>query len=247
MIGCLLNDPPAVKGLVKIVQPYLRGNRTAEIFYHEKPPFCLSFPLGGSAILHFPVKGGLAHAQPFHGLDGSEFTAPPPGTHLVKIRMDNGFPSLILPLTPGQLNSLPLALEEVFPLQLGHRAEHGEHELAGGGGGVDGLFLRDKLHPFGVELSHQLQEIAGIAGKTADRLHDHCIPLANKGHHLLEPGAVRTFPAHLVEVDLFHAQRLHQHLLAERILFPGADPDVSDFHVLSGSPFDMIYDLLLIY
>lgn len=41
----------------------------------------------------------------------------------------------------GNGDALPLALKDVLPLQLRHSTEHGQHELASGCGGVDGLLF----------------------------------------------------------------------------------------------------------
>lgn len=90
-------------------------------------------------------------------------------------------------------------------------------------------FFADELHALGCQLFDQLQKVTGIAGKTTDRLHDHCITPADIFHHLLQLGAVGVFAAHAVDVDLVHAQLLHQQLLPGGILVNSGYADVTDF------------------
>ena len=58
-----------------------------------------------------------------------------------------------------------LALQDVFPLQLRHGSEHGQHKFSGGRGSVDGFLLADKFHAFCGQLFYQLQQIACVPGK----------------------------------------------------------------------------------
>ena len=107
----------------------------------------------GSAILNFPVKRGLAHIELLHSLNSGKFSPLPLGGHPVKVRGGDGLAAPVLALDFGNLDALPLALKDIFPLQLGNSAKHSEHKFPGGGGGVDSLLLGHKLPPFAASWS----------------------------------------------------------------------------------------------
>ena len=99
--------------------------------------------------LYMTIERRLAHAQTLHGLDSSKFSTLPLCGYLVKIRMDNRLSAGVLSLLLGDLDTLPLALQNILPFQLRHSSKYREHECPSGRGGVYGLLLGHKFHPFG--------------------------------------------------------------------------------------------------
>lgn len=117
---------------------------------------------------------------------GGDLAAPPAGDDIAEVvRQGQRRTAMILSLRLGDGDALALALKDVLPLELGHGGEHGQHELTGRGGGVDRLLLGDELNLLGGQLLDELQQVAGVAGKAADRLDDHGVARADVVHHAL--------------------------------------------------------------
>ena len=148
------------------------------------------------------------------GGSGSDFPVFPLRNDLQPIRGLDGPAPTVLALGLCQGDSLPLALKNVFPLQLCHCAEDGQHKLTRRGSGIDGLLLGDKLYSLGGQLLHQLQQVLGVAGEAADGLHDDHIAFADEIQHGVQLRAVGVLAADLVDVYLLCAQLLHQHFLS---------------------------------
>src|SRR5699024_12042422 len=79
--------------------------------------------------LSFPTRRSSDLAQTLHGLDSSKFSTLPLCGYLVKIRMDNRLPAGVLSLLLGDLDALPLALQNILPFQLRHSSKYREHEF----------------------------------------------------------------------------------------------------------------------
>ena len=139
---------------------------------------------------------------------------------------------------PGNENdgrTFPAVLEKLghLPVEIvvGDTAytEDGQHKLSCGCGGVDGLFLGDELHLLVGQLLCQIQQVAGVPGKTADGFYNHRIALTHIGEHLPQLRSIRIFAVGPVNVELVNAQTLHQNFLTDGILLLSAYPDISNF------------------
>ena len=97
-------------------------------------------------------------------------------------------------------------------------AEDGQHKLALRRFGVDVLLLADKLDALPLQLIHQIQEVPGASGESADTLDNQHVTLPNKAHHFLQLRPVGVLPGDLLNVDLLHAQLLHEDFLPDGVL-----------------------------
>ena len=170
-------------------------------------------------------------ACPSHSLPRGNFAAPPLGDDIVKVVWQwQRHASTVFSLRLGDGDALALALQNVLPLELGHGGENGQHEFAGWGGGVDRLLLGDELDFLGRQLFDQLEQVAGIAGETADRLDDYGVALADVVQHALQFRTIGVLAACLVNKDFIYAQLVQQRLLPGGVLLLRADTDIADFH-----------------
>ena len=114
------------------------------------------FELSSAEPFYFAVERGFAHVQRPHGFNRCDPAGTPVSHDLLEFRCLDGLSAGVLPLLPGNGDPLPLTLQDILPLQLRYGAEHRQHELSGGRGGVDGLLPADKFHALGCQPLHQL-------------------------------------------------------------------------------------------
>ena len=94
------------------------------------------------------------------------------------------FSASVFPLFFCNRDAFPLPLQNVLPLQFRHSAEDGQHKFSCGCRCINGLLLGDELNPFGCQLFYQFQQVFGVPGKAADRLHENFL-----AHRVLLLGA----------------------------------------------------------
>ena len=92
--------------------------------------------------------------EPLYDFGCCDLAGLPPNNHSVELRgRVKRLPSVVLTLLLGDGDTLPLALEDILPLQLGYCAEDGQHKLAVGCYGIGVLLLEDELHSQAISLS----------------------------------------------------------------------------------------------
>ena len=104
-------------------------------------------------LLYSPVKRTLTHSQLPHGFGGGNLAIAPLGRDFFKFRRLKRLATLVDAVGLGNGDTLPLALKNVLPLQLCHRAEYRQHELAGWRGDIDSLLLLTNSTPLAVSRS----------------------------------------------------------------------------------------------
>lgn len=179
----------------------------------------------------FSIKCIRSKPRPAHGLPCGDLAAPPAGNDIVKVvRQRLRRAAVVSALRLGEGDALALALEDVIPLEFGDSREHGQHEFSCRGGGVDRLLFGHELDFLDGQLFDQLEQVAGVARKAADRLDDHRVPFADIGQHAFELRAVGVLAARPVEKNLVHAELTQQRLLSGGVLLFRADADIADVH-----------------
>ena len=101
-----------------------------------------------------------------HGFNRCNLSVAPLGSYTLKIRWLRRPPSGIFALLLGNGNSLPLPLQDVFSLQLGHSPEDGQHKFPGGSGGVDSLLFAE-LYALKLDISTKMVAVVEIIRSTA--------------------------------------------------------------------------------
>ena len=124
-----------------------------------------------------------------------------------------------------------MALKDILALKLCDRCEHSEHKLASGRGCVDGLLAADKLDLFLGQAFYKIEQVAGIAGETANGLNNYCIAAPDVIHHAGEFRPVGVLAADFVDENLVNAELAQQNFLPSGVLIFRADTDVAYFQI----------------
>lgn len=183
----------------------------------------------GSSLFDLAVEGTRLHVESPHRLHRGDFTRPPLCHDGCEVGALDRFASLVHTALFGYRYALALALQNILALELRHRAEHRQHELAARRRGVDRLLLGHEAHFLFCERLDKLEQVAGVAREAADGFHDDRVAFANVGEHLLEFGTVGVLSARAVDVQLGHAELAHEDFLTDGVLLGGAHTDVADF------------------
>ena len=95
------------------------------------------------------------------------------------------------------------------------------------------FLLMDSLPGIGIEEYSELSSLLQTATPSQKMcIRDSGITPADIGHHLFQLRTFRILAAHFIDVDLLHAQGLHQNLLTDRVLLLGANPDIANLQIV---------------
>ena len=132
-------------------------------------------------LTHTAVKGISRHIHSPHKVPASDVLRSPFPIELPEPRPVGGerFPSRVLALCFGDLDTLTLSLFELLTLQLREGGEHGQHEFARRRVGVDVLLVADEGNTLFSEGVDDVQQVLRGASETADALHIERIALTH--------------------------------------------------------------------
>jgi len=186
---------------------------------------------GGCAFCKFcqkAVQGGTGDPQQaghllFADLPG--MIAGIDGFKTLGIQSD-GSAALVSAVCLGDGNALPLPFQNVLPLELVDGTDHRQHQLSGGGGGIDVLLVADQMNLLALEQLHDSKQVRSASGQAAEIVDVDGISLPGKFQHGLQLGAVGVLAGDLLSkpaLDIMLGQGIDLTLL---ILFGGGYTDI---------------------
>ena len=135
---------------------------------------CAQRSLGAPAVESIWLESRLPHV-----LSRGNLSRTPTSDYPLKvIRQGTRLAAGVLALLFSDSNFLALALEDIFAFQFRDCREHGQHKLAGRCGCVNSLFAADKFYLFRGQLFHEIEQVARVPRKAADRLYDYRVAAA---------------------------------------------------------------------